>query len=352
MKKLKFHSFWVIFLIITFVFGLSKSATAQQEAAAEFYSKNTVTLIVPTKPGGGTDYAARVIADYWEKTTGGNMIVKNMPGANSLLGVNHVYSSKADGLTLGVSETATMTPAWLFKLSGVQFDVEKLTWFSLIAPVPYAFVISAKLPAKSMQEVQQMDGFRMGSSDVSGTDTLAMVLIADAFNLKNAKVISGFTGTADIGLAIARGELEGAAYHPFPLMDWTAKGYVKKPPLVTVWPERVPVWPETPTINEMVKLSPEQQKIYNLFIALKSCKVFYGPPNIPKERVKFVQDLSDKMIYDEKFLVQVKKRFKVWLKPMNSMEVSNYMGSLKKEVTDEDIATVRKILKTKYDLGQ
>ena len=112
------------------------------------------------------------------------------------------------------------------------------------------------------------------------------------------------------------------------------------------------MWPETPTINEMVKLSPEQKKIYNLFIALKSCKVFYGPPNIPKERVKFVQDLSDKMIYDEKFVVQAKKRFKVWLKPMNSKEVSNYMGSLKKEVTDEDIATVRKILRTKYDLGQ
>jgi hypothetical protein len=112
------------------------------------------------------------------------------------------------------------------------------------------------------------------------------------------------------------------------------------------------MWSETPTINEMVKLSPEQEAIFRLFIALKSCKVFYGPPNMPKERVKFIQNLSDNMIRDEEFLKQAKKRFKIWLKPMNSKEVTDYMGSLKKIVTEEDIATVRKLLKTKYGLGQ
>lgn len=333
-------------------FGLLGSANAQKESPAEFFRNNTVTLVASTSPGGGTDYAARIVQEFWEKTTGGHMIVKNMPGAHGLVGVNNVYSSKADGLTLGLSEAAELTPAWIFKLSGVQYDVEKMTWFSLIAPVPYAFTISAKLPAKSMQEVQQMDKFRMGSCDVSGTDTLSMVLVAEAFNLKNVKIVSNYPGTAEIGLAIARGDLEGSAYHPFPVLDWIAKEYVKSPPLVSIWPERIYIWPDTPAIKEMVKLSPEQDAIFRLYLALESCKLFYGPPNIPKERAQFIQDISDKMIRDEKFLEQAKKRFKVWLKPMDSKEVSNYMGNLKKQVGDEDIALVRKLLRTKYDLGQ
>ncbi len=338
-------------LLVLSGFGLSGSVIAKEQTAAEFYADKTVTIVAPNPPGGGTDYAARVVVEFWKTFTGGHMIVKNMPGADGLLGVNYVYTSKPDGLTLGLSEAAQTTPAVIFNLPGVQYNLSEMNWFGMIAPVPYAFVISSKLPAKSMQEVQQMDGFRMGTSTQTGTDTLAMALIAEAFKLKNAKIISGFTGTAEVGLAIARGELEGTAYHPVPIIDWTEKGYVKSPPLVAVWPERVYIWPNTPTITEMVKLTPEQENIFKLYLALKSCKLIFGPPGMPKDRVDFVQQTVDKMLSDEACLNQMKKVFKVWLKPMSGKEVTQEMKNLK-VISKGDVDAVQALLKTKYHLGK
>lgn len=76
--------------------GACAFAPAQAGAAgvADFYKQTPMTLYVGYAPGGGYDTYARVLAEYMPRHIPGSptMIVKNMPGADSLLLMNHLYN--------------------------------------------------------------------------------------------------------------------------------------------------------------------------------------------------------------------------------------------------------------------
>ena len=72
-------------------------------AFAQHYAGKTVTIVVGYKPGGGYDATARILARHLPKHIPGkpNVIVQNMPGANSIIAANFVYNvAKPDGLTI------------------------------------------------------------------------------------------------------------------------------------------------------------------------------------------------------------------------------------------------------------
>ncbi|NIS61363.1 MAG: hypothetical protein GTO13_11905, partial [Proteobacteria bacterium] len=72
-------------------------------AAKPFYQGRIITLIVSTRPGGGFDTYGRLLASTMKKyLPGSTIIVKNIPGAGHIVGVNQLYASKPDGLTFGI----------------------------------------------------------------------------------------------------------------------------------------------------------------------------------------------------------------------------------------------------------
>ena len=64
-----------------------------------------------------------------------------------------------------------------------------------------------------------------------------------------------------------------------------------------------------------------------------------------------MQQTVDKMLSDEAFLNQMKKVFKVWLKPMSGKEVTTEMKGLK-AISKGDVDAAQELLKTKYRLGK
>ena len=76
-------------LIAVSILGIGNRVSAAADSAADFYKKNVVTMVVGLDPGGGSDYAGRLLASYWSAATdGGAMIVKNMTGAGGLVATN------------------------------------------------------------------------------------------------------------------------------------------------------------------------------------------------------------------------------------------------------------------------
>ena len=55
---------------------------ASAPAIAQSYPAKSVRIIVPYPPGGGTDLAARLIAQKLTETLGKSVIVENRAGAN------------------------------------------------------------------------------------------------------------------------------------------------------------------------------------------------------------------------------------------------------------------------------
>jgi tripartite-type tricarboxylate transporter receptor subunit TctC len=64
------------------------------------YPDHPVTLVVPSAPGGTTDFTARLIADGLARALGQPVIVDNKPGGAGNIGNQFVARSRPDGHTL------------------------------------------------------------------------------------------------------------------------------------------------------------------------------------------------------------------------------------------------------------
>ena len=98
-----------------------------QQANAEYFDDKNVTLLVNAGAGGGQTRVAALIADNMAKHlgTGTNIVVKNIPGAGGIKGLNVLSeATKADGLTLMFGTSNAM--AQLLGQEGVRFDLSDL----------------------------------------------------------------------------------------------------------------------------------------------------------------------------------------------------------------------------------
>ena len=112
-------------------------------AHAEEFPSHPVHILVPFPPGGGTDALARIMAPYLNQAWGQSVIVENKPGASGHIGAEVVANSPADGYTLLMSSTASLTPK----------NVGEFAPITLVSASPYVVVVNPKVPAKSIAEL-------------------------------------------------------------------------------------------------------------------------------------------------------------------------------------------------------
>src|SRR6188768_4168241 len=87
------------------------AASAQAEPVS--FAGKTVTMIISSAAGGGTDGAGRVIAQFLTKHLPGNptVVVKNVPGAQGITAMNHfVHQVAPDGLTVVTGSSSLGDP--------------------------------------------------------------------------------------------------------------------------------------------------------------------------------------------------------------------------------------------------
>ncbi len=109
---------------------LAAGAVGMMAAAAPthagFYDGKDVTVIINSGAGGGLTRAGRLFTTTMRKHLGKgtNMVIKNIPGAGGVKGMNFVAEkAKPDGLT--VMWGTAQQIAQLLKLPGVRFDLAK-----------------------------------------------------------------------------------------------------------------------------------------------------------------------------------------------------------------------------------
>ena len=80
--------------------------------AANYYDGKTITVLVSSSPGGGTDTTARLVSRYLPKFIPGNpkTIVRNMPGGGGTVANNYfTRRAKPDGLTLSQDSSSALS---------------------------------------------------------------------------------------------------------------------------------------------------------------------------------------------------------------------------------------------------
>ena len=84
--------------------------TKAAEAASSYEFKDTITIICPVKAGGDTDRNTRVLAEYMQKYAGVNVVVENVDGGATVMGMQQCLDAAPDGLTLVVNGTDIFVP--------------------------------------------------------------------------------------------------------------------------------------------------------------------------------------------------------------------------------------------------
>src|SRR5205809_4652358 len=125
--------------------GLFFAVLLSTRVLAQDFPARPVRVIVPFPPGGGADALARLLgpklADLW----GQQVIVENKPGASGHIGADLVAQSPADGYTLLMSSTASLT----------EKNVHQFAPVTLVSASPYVVTAASRSRFSSIKELVQ-----------------------------------------------------------------------------------------------------------------------------------------------------------------------------------------------------
>src|SRR5215207_9669445 len=131
----------------------SLAATASAVFAQTSYPTRPVRMIVPYPPGSGTDFTAREVSTLYSKALGQPVVIDNRPGAGATVGHTIAMQSAPDGYTLLLATTGGMVSGPALMGSKIQYNpVNDFEHIGLATYVPYAFAVTASLPAQTTKE--------------------------------------------------------------------------------------------------------------------------------------------------------------------------------------------------------
>ena len=175
-------------------------STFAATASAQDYPARPVRLVVPFAAGGGTDIAARVLADGLTQALRQTFVIDNRGGAGSVVGTEIVAKAAPDGYTLLLGNISlAFNPALYAKLP---YDaLRDLTSISLVVDQPNIVVAHPSLPAQTLKEfvalAQAGPGKYTYASAGAGSGThLATELLATELKLELVHVPYKGTGPA------------------------------------------------------------------------------------------------------------------------------------------------------------
>lgn len=129
--------------------ALGALALMTTAALAEFPTK-PITVIVPTKAGGGVDTQARALVQVMEEELGQSINIVNKPGAGGTVGLQQLRAMRPDGYTIGMNASVSFlqNPA----TQGMDMGVADFSILGTTGAFQVALVASGKAPFKGWDE--------------------------------------------------------------------------------------------------------------------------------------------------------------------------------------------------------
>ena len=117
------------------------------------YPERPVTIIVPTSPGGTTDFTARLISEPLSRGLGQPVVIDNRPGGSGNIGNQMVARAKPDGYTLLMAYSGyQVANPHLFKKAGWD-PIKDFTPVAMVTRAPQVIAAKASLPASNLREL-------------------------------------------------------------------------------------------------------------------------------------------------------------------------------------------------------
>lgn len=198
-------------LMVTIAGG---SSFAQPVNLDSNYPSKPIRLIVPFAAGGSTDFIHRTVSNAASKYLNNQqVVVENMPGGATTIGLSTVYTSDPDGYTIGAA-TMTGLNIVVHTQENLVYDYNGFKEIIKYAYSPHVLLVRKDAPWDTFEQwvdyVKENPGEFKYSTTGSGTiPHLAMVKLAQELNVDIRAV--PYEGGGPAMLALLGGNVQGTA---------------------------------------------------------------------------------------------------------------------------------------------
>jgi len=229
---------------------LASATTAATVNAAELYPARPIRLVSPFAAGGGNDMISRAMAQALGRNLGQGVVVDNRPGANTIIGMDLVAKSPADGYTLIMTGSTIAINAAL----NPRLPYDSLRDFvavSQIAATPLIVAVHPSLPAASIKELIALARKRPGelnfpSAGVGNVSHLAGELFNVMAGVRLVHV--PYKGSAPATTDLLSGRVSVMFNSAFALLPYVKSGRLRA--LAVTGRARSALLPAVPTVME------------------------------------------------------------------------------------------------------
>jgi tripartite-type tricarboxylate transporter receptor subunit TctC len=227
------------------------SALVPGLASAADYPTGPVRMVVGFPPGGGTDGAARIVADKLALELGQPIVVDNRAGAGGTIGAQSVARAAPDGHTLffGTGAELLINPV---TRKTAPYDVLKdFAPITEVGGVTFVLAVPAASPASNVQALVALAGARPGklnfsSFGIGSTNHLMGELFLSSTGTKATHV--PYQGSGQAMTALLSGEVDFAFETLAVALPQIRAGKLRA--LATPSSRRLKELPDVPTLQE------------------------------------------------------------------------------------------------------
>lgn len=301
------------------------------ESIEDFYRNREVKLLIGAPPGGGYDAFSRLYARHAGRFIPGNprFVPQNMPGGGGLVMTNALYNQQPrDGSVIG-SGNGSIGTAALFGQSNARYDARRLGWIGSLNAEVGLVVARLDSPVKTAADLFKHELVSGGSGATDGN-----VIFAAAMNNilgTRFRVVTGYAGTANIALAIERGEVQGTASWHYSSINVSKPGWLRGEVvnvLLQLALQRHSRLPQIPTVLELAQTDEQRALLRLVFAQQDMGRPLYVPPDTPAERLQALRAGFEQFVKDAQVLAEVEKLGLEINRPMTGQEIETLIAEL------------------------
>jgi tripartite-type tricarboxylate transporter receptor subunit TctC len=297
-------------------FALVAAALAITSApadAADYYAGKTIEWTVGADVGGGYGIYSRTIAKHLPRYIPGSpvIVVKNLPGAGSAKAATFLAQvAPKDGTAIGSLMPGGVIGPLLEEGAKPQYDPTKLLYLATADSGTRVCATFVNSKTKTFADAQKQKTV-MGASAAGGSTRDYVNMLRKAAGAQ-FELVTGYKGTAEIGLAVERGEVDGLCGWDWSSLksqksDWLRDKKVNILVQISLEPEAELTQLGVPRVWDFIKNDDDKKAVELVVSQQVFGRPFVAPPGTNPEAVKILRAAFAAAMKDKELLADAEK---------------------------------------------
>jgi tripartite-type tricarboxylate transporter receptor subunit TctC len=281
--------------------------------AADFYAGKTIDFIIGGDVGGGYDIYARVVARHLNRFIPGSptIVPKNQPGAGSGRAASFLYSvAHKDGTVIGAVFPGAIMGPMLDDRAQPLYDPTKFQYLGSADNATRVCISHERSRIKRFEDTLNQKTI-VGASAAGGSTRDYINMLKKATGAM-FDLVAGYKGTADIFLAMERGEVDGMCGLDWASLksqrpDWVRNRTVNILAQITLEPEAELSTLGVPPIWTFIARE-DDKKAAELIISQQVFgRPYLAPPGVAAEPLAILRKAFAATLQDKEFLADAER---------------------------------------------